>query len=125
MSIKVNAKINNLCEAVEKSIQEGRLEREMDILRLQAAELGLSDEDLNKIIDEKKDQVKKNIKEMQIVNSNKKYILAICAGLILVEWIIGLWAGLSFFSVIIILLINLLTIAVIVFGVAYLLNRKK
>lgn len=96
----------------------------MDIINLQAAELGLDVQDVNNLIDEQRQVVGKQKKVAAIVGPHKTLLTIVCVIAVLVEWLIGARGGISFSTVIWLLLINILTILVIVFGVAFFVNKK-
>lgn len=184
MSMETNAKLFALRETIAMAIKDGNLESKMDVLKLQAVELGVDEKALNDLIEGQKKQVQKQNKVLQIVKEKKGLLWTICLVVVIIEWAIGLSIAIpsnkvnednntvvqeivegnlamdtiaydsinidnseitnvktiesqetenvvdassqsfSFSSIIWILLVNLLTILVIIFGLAYVLNKK-
>ena len=124
MSMETNAKLLALRETIAKAIKDGNLEKKMDVLKLQAVELELDEPALHKLIEEQKLQVLKQGKTLQIVREKKTLISIICLVIIAVEWLIGLLCSVSFTTITILLIINLLTIIAVLFSVAFWANKK-
>lgn len=141
MSAQTNAKLFALRETIANAIKDGSLKKKMDVLQLQAAELGLEEQALNNLIAEQKKMLNKQNTIIQIVQGKRILLSALCLIAVAIEWGIGLWIALppqaeeavnesvaessfSFSTVIWLLLANLLTILLIVFVIAYILNKK-
>ena len=124
MTIQNNAKLYALREAITKAIKEGNLEKKMDVFKLQAVEVGLEEQELNTLVEELKNQTNKQNNVGQIVSKKRKLLSIICFVCVLAEWVIGLLINFSWATVIWLLVANVLTVLLIVFCVAYLINRK-
>ena len=125
MSVQTNAKLFALRETIKQAMKDGELEKKMDVLKLQAVELGLDEKDLNNLIEEQKKQSINQKKVLQIVQEKKILLISLCLIAVVLEWVIGLWiAKFSFGTIIWLLIVNVLTMLMIVFGLAYIFNKK-
>lgn len=139
--METNAKIFALRETITNAIKDDCLEKRLDVLKLQAEEIGIGESALKKMIDEQRSQVNKQNKVLQIVQGKKSLFSTLCLIAVAIEWGIGLWIALSpktvevvnenvvkssfhFSTIIWLLLANVLTILIIVFVVAYILNKR-
>lgn len=124
MTIQNNAKLYALREAITEAIKEGNLEKKMDVFKLQAVEVGLEEQGLNTLVEELKNQTNKQNNVGQIVSKKKRLLSIICFVCVIAEWVIGLLINFSWTTIIWLLVANVLTVLLIVFCVAYLINRK-
>ncbi len=124
MSVKNNAKYLTLCEAVLRAIKDGKLAERLDVLKLQAAELGIEGQDFDTLIEEQKQAAEKGAKDVKAIGKHKTLIYTICLAAIVAEWVIGVRGGISLGTVIWLLLANLITSLVVIFGVSFILNKK-
>lgn len=124
MSIKNNAKLFALQEAVSEAIKDGSLEKKTDVLRLQAGELGIDESGFNELVKQQRDEISRTDRQMKRLSPKKPILYIVCAVLIVVEWIIGLRGDVTFWTIFWLLLINIVTLLVVVFVTSYLLNRK-
>lgn len=124
MTIQNNAKLYALREAITEAIKEGNLEKKMDVFKLQAVEVGLEEQGLNTLVEELKNQTNKQNNVRQIVSKKKRLLSIICFVCVIAEWVIGLLINFSWTTIIWLLVANVLTVLLIVFCVAYLINRK-
>ena len=124
MSIKNNAKLFALQEAVSEAIKDGSLEKKTDVLRLQAGELGIDESGFNELVKQQRDEISRTDRQMKKLSPKKPILYIVCAVLIVVEWIIGLRGDVTFWTIFWLLLINIVTLLVVVFVTSYLLNRK-
>ena len=124
MSIKNNAKLFALQEAVSEAIKDGSLEKKTDVLRLQAGELGIDESGFNELVKQQRDEISRTDRQMKKLSPKKPILYIVCAVLIAVEWTIGLRGDVTFWTIFWLLLINIVTLLVVVFVTSYLLNRK-
>ena len=124
MSIETNAKYLALCESISKAIISGDLEKKLDVLKLQAGELGIEGSDFDALVEQQKKSVDKLQKDQKTISKHKGLLIIICLVAIAIEWVIGVRGGISLWTVIWLLFINLLTTMVIIFGVSYFINKK-
>lgn len=122
--METNEKFLAFREAIKKAIKEGNLQSKMDVLKLQAVELGINQEVLHAMIEEEKADAAKQNKMSDIIAKNKSMIIGICIAAVVIEWIIGLRGNVSFLSIIGLLVVNVITLLAIVFGFAYYLSKK-
>lgn len=124
MSIKNNAKYLTLCEAVSSALKEGKLADRLDVLKLQAAELGIEGQDFDALVEQQKQTVEKEAKDVKAIGKHKTLIFTVCLAAIVLEWIFGIRGGVSLWTVVWLLLANVLTVVVIAFAVSFMLNKK-
>ncbi len=125
MSMESNAKVYSLQQHIQGYIKEGTLSEKMDVLRLQAAELGLDDQHLRELITEAQAIVQKEQQVATIGQRNKTLISVTCIAVVVIEWILGLMmGGFSLGKIIGLLVINILSILIVVFAISALINKK-
>lgn len=90
MSIKSNAELLLLRQTIFNAIKENNLSSKMDMIKLQAATINLSDEELNALIEEIKPQVTMQEKVQKTANSKRNLIAWLSVAVIVLEWVIGL-----------------------------------
>ena len=112
-------------ESISNAIEAGSLEQRMDTFKLRAVELGLGQHQLESMIEEVKLKIAKAEKDRKRLSRNKNLLYAICAVAVIIEWVFGLRGDVSFWTVIDLIVANLITLVVIVFVISYLLNIKK
>ena len=125
MSTVTNLKLFAIREAISKAIKENALEARMDVIKLQAAEIGLDEKSLEDLILEQKWSSEKQNKIQQVVSKNKIKYGVIGFAAVALEWIIGVSLGpLSLSKVLWLLALNLITTLLIVLVLSYRLNKK-
>ena len=125
MSTVTNLKLFAIREAISKAIKENALEARMDVIKLQAAEIGLDEKSLEDLILEQKRSSEKQNKIQQVVSKNKIKYGVIGFAAVALEWIIGVSLGpLSLSKVLWLLALNLITTLLIVLVLSYRLNKK-
>lgn len=90
MSVQTNAKLYALRETIANAIKDGNLEKKMDVIKLQAAELGLEEKTINQLISEQREIVNKQNSIIQIIRKKKTLLWIVCLAVVIIEWIIGL-----------------------------------
>ena len=125
MSTVTNLKLFAIREAISKAIKENALEARMDVIKLQAAEIGLDEKSLEDLILAQKWSSEKQNKIQQVVSKNKIKYGVIGFAAVALEWIIGVSLGpLSLSKVLWLLALNLITTLLIVLVLSYRLNKK-
>ena len=125
MSNETNVKFFALREAIKTAIKQNTLENEMDVIKLQAVEMGMDLQLLDAMIEEEKQNVLKEKKLSTIVAEKKTLIICVCIAAVAIEWFLGLRGGGSFLSVIGLLVVNIITLVAIVLGFAYYFTTRK
>lgn len=90
MSMKENAEVLLLRQTILEAIKDNNLIERMSMIKMRAAAVNMSDEDLTALIDEIKLQADKQIRTQEVVNKKRKLIVWISALVVIVEWMIGL-----------------------------------
>ena len=125
MSMENKAKLVALRESIKNAIENGNLVEKMDVLKLQAADLGLNENNLNELIDEVNRQNDTNIKVASVANNNKTLLTCIIVGIVVVEWILGLViSNVSLATIIWILVVNVITIVLVLVLISIIVNKK-
>jgi len=125
-TIKDNAKLLALKNEIASAIEAGKLDAKMDILRLMAADIDLNEKDLEDVINDVKsaNQEKENL--TKLVASKKKWIRYSSIALVAVEWILAfaIAGKLSFWEVMLLILINIISVLIDVFVISIIIKRK-
>ena len=125
MSMENNAKLVVLHETITTAIKNGNLSDKMDLIKLQAAELGLSDTDLKKLINNGQNNADKQRKIKSIAMKHKALLSAASIGVVLFEWILGfIISTMSFGTVLLILLVNIISVIFVIIIASIVINRK-
>ena len=90
MSMKENAEVLLLRQTILEAIKYNNLIERMSMIKMRAAAVNMSDEDLNALIEELKLQADKQIRTQEVVNKKRKLIVWISALVVIIEWMIGL-----------------------------------
>lgn len=124
--MSTDKKYFELRERIANSIAENKLEDTMGVLKLQAAEMGLSEDSLHKFIEELKREYlqEENIKKSVFPYKGK--FTAVIVALVVSEWLFGIvFGGLTFSKVVWLLAINVVSIVVAAIVVATIILNKK
>ena len=70
-----NTQIAVLREEIAQALENGQLESKMDVIKLKAADLDLSNEDLNILIQKERELYQNAQNAKPVVTANKKYIM--------------------------------------------------
>lgn len=110
--------MEELKEAILTSIQLGTFQKDYDVLRLKATELGISDADFQRMVQELKVEAQKRTEaQKKLVNSNKRNILIAIVVCLVIELFIPIgWIGK--------LILMVVTVAVVVFVASMILSKK-
>ena len=91
--VEIKAKMMALQDAIASALKNKTFEKELDVLKIQAAELNLSDAEFNTLVE----QAKKTLTNQQtvaiFVGNHKKTILSVLGALVGLEWIIPILCG--------------------------------
>lgn len=87
--------------------------------------MGMDLQLLDAMIEEEKQNVLKEKKLSTIVAEKKTLIICVCIAAVAIEWFLGLRGGVSFLSVIGLLVVNIITLVAIVLGFAYYFTTRK
>lgn len=85
-----NQKIVLLQEKIRQAAIDGTLESKRSAFKMESVELGLSDADFNKLIENGKEQAKDTEKVKKFAQKNKIWITILVVVLIAIEWILNI-----------------------------------
>jgi len=124
-TITENAKLIALEEAIKEAIKNGNLDSKMDLFNLQAADIGLSADDLQELISKCRRNAQDSEKVVALLAPHKRLITLAMGGLLILEWVIAFIVGIKGIGTILwVLFINLLSAFVLVFLIACIVRRK-
>ena len=91
--VEIKAKMMALQEAIASALQNHTFEKELDVLKIQAAELNLSQADFNALVEQAKKTVSTQQNVAYFVGYHKKAIMSVLGVLVGLEWIIPILCG--------------------------------
>jgi len=111
-------KVNVLSEKIRDSIKNGSLNNNLNLYRLEAAEIGLEDDDFEKLVEGAKNATVENEKSKKIMEKNKIWFYIIMVALIIAEWIflpigIGWKILLSLITIVLVIIVMSVIIVII------------
>lgn len=105
-----NIKINVLEEKLKDAIKSGTLDQNMSLLRMEAAEIGLTNDDFDALISDTKKAVTINEETAKSFGKSKHLLFALTAIIIIIEWVllpigIGWKIALSLLTVVLVIVV--------------------
>lgn len=112
---------STLQEKIRKAIEENNLDAQMSVIRMEATRLNISPEELTQAIEKQVKEAEIQKKAFAAAKRNKYILWAICAVLIILEWVLIFNAHpaegeKSHF--ILTLIVNLITLVAVIIGAA-------